>query len=142
MEKLAELIPTSIVSLIGLAVVMGVLIMLGTVVQEWGKSLYRKSVMGGREKRSSLNNGSFYEGIERRTSAKHLDNALSELIDSLTANNKEFQAFVSAWRESHYEMKEDIELIKRHQDKNWKRLFDEELPNFRDRLCPIKDDAS
>lgn len=52
MKELAGLIPSSMVSLIGLAVLMGILIMLGTFFQEFAKKLIRTR-NGGERRRES-----------------------------------------------------------------------------------------
>lgn len=129
MDDLAKFIPSSMVSLIGLAVIMGILVMLGTIFQEWAKSLYRRSIFGGREKRHEVK--ADYQGIERRAENKELQHALTSMLDAMTENSKQMQDFVTTWKTTHQDIADNIDEIKRKQDKNWKRLFDEELPSVR-----------
>lgn len=129
MEELLKLIPNSIVSLIGLAVLLGLLIMLGTIFQEWAKSIWRRSVIS-KEKRSPFSSQN-YQGIEKRSDHRALEGALIQVLESLDANTKELRDFVSTYKAAHGEIFDSIEEIKRKQDKNWKRLFDEELPAAR-----------
>lgn len=121
MNNLISLIPQSITNLVGLAIVLGALIMLGTFFQEWAKSLYRKR--DGRAK-------------------NNLEESMAHLINTLNANNQEIQAFVNVWKSTAIKTEDSIlnqtevlEEIRRKQEKNWKRLFEEEIP-------PIKCHAS
>lgn len=129
MEDFIKFIPNSVISLIGIAVLMGILIMLGTMFQEWAKSLYRRSILGGKEKRQSKRQD--YDGIERRDENKELHVSLAALMDSMTESNREMKEFVKAINMAHQETADQVEKIARVQDKNWKRLFDEELPSIR-----------
>lgn len=132
MEDLIKLIPGSIVNLVGIAVVIYILIVLGTLAQKSGETLY-KALKGNKEKRREQNPD--YIGLERRQSNSNLETSISALVDSMTVFNQsqagnveEFREFISTWKKSHFELKDNVEALRRAQSKNAERLFEEELP--------------
>lgn len=131
MEELAKLVPNSIISLIGIAAIMSILVILGTLLQEWGKSIWRRSTLAGKEKRHE--NRFDYEGIERRAENKDMRHTLITMMEGMAEQNREMKDFVSSLRISHEEAQDNIDQIKRTQERNWKRLFDDELPQIRAR---------
>lgn len=131
MEELAHMLPTSIISIFGMASAMALLVLLGTFLQEWGKSIWRRSTLAGKEKRHE--NRFDYEGIERRAENKDMRHTLITMMEGMAEQNREMKDFVASLRVSHEEAQENIAQIKRTQDRNWKRLFDDELPQIRAR---------
>ncbi len=136
MEQLLKYIPTSFVYLFGLAVLLGVLIVGGTILVEWGKSLYNGRTISGKDKRKYGSDD--YNGIERRSESRKLELAIAELVTVLTQDRKEFMDFLRAWRISHEEVKESIDEVKRKQEDNWRQAFDEIVPSFRNRFKEIE----
>ena len=131
MEDILRLIPGSIINLVGMAVLIYVLIILGTLAQKSGEKLYRW-LQGNKEKRREQRPD--YDGIERRQRT-NLEDSISSLIDSLAMFNQaeagkseEFRDFISTWKKSHFELKDNVDALRRTQAKNAERLFDEELP--------------
>lgn len=131
MEELSKLIPNSIISLIGLAAIMSLLVILGTLLQEWGKSIWRRSTLAGKEKRHETNYA--YDGIERRAENKDMRHTLITMMEGMAEQNNEMKEFVRSLRVAHEESQENIDQIRRTQERNWKRLFDDELPQIRAR---------
>lgn len=134
MEEIAKMLPTSIINIIGMGVVVFVMIIAGTVAQKWGEQFY-KWMRGNKEKRSEKPND--YSGIERRHDRLNLESSIAGWMESMAAlnktlveNNEEFREFISIWKKSHFELKEDVEEVKRKQERNWVRLFDQEIPSL------------
>lgn len=131
MDALISAIPKSFVSLVGLAVVIFLFRIAWTFVEEWSKSLYRAFKGSNKEKRHE--NSSEFKGFERRTENKGVEVAILALVEQMRDNNMLIERFISNWKEKVPDAIEAIDEIKRKQDNNWNRLFDEEIPHLQHR---------
>jgi hypothetical protein len=128
MGDLLKSIPSSTISFLGLGIVIIGGLIFSSFAQEIGKLLFRKFITGGKEKRQEQN--PHYNGIDRRltSSNKELETAMAHLVETISRKEEILLDFVSTWKESHFELKEDVSEIKRKQDHNWRRAWEEGFP--------------
>lgn len=128
MEDLIKLFPASFINIVGFFVVIFLLKIAWTFAEKWGDQLYR-AVRGNKEKRHESRN--MPNGFERREENRSMEAAMTELINTLTEERHEMTEFIKSWKEYKGKIMDDLDEIKRKQDKNWNRLFNEELPSVR-----------
>lgn len=119
MNALIPFFPASFLNIIGLAFILAIFIMAGTLLQEFAKTFYR------------TRNGNRFSGKEKRSENIQIEHTLVELVQEIKRTNDDFHDFIVRWKETVPPSIDDITEIKRKQDRNWDRLFDVELPKVK-----------
>ncbi len=136
MDPFLSRIPLNFVTLTGFFFVSIFTIICFAIAYKSGEEIWKRKFAPSKEKRHESNPQ--YNGIERRVETRKLEDAIVELVDVIKQDKKEFSDFLRAWRLSNEEVKEGIGEIKRKQDVNWRRAFEEETEHFREEVKAIK----